>query len=69
MPGCIFEYFGRIPASVYAPPDQFDSPLEEAVFDNDVKRFIKLVEVRSETCELLNVRFSDARVTRMRYRC
>jgi len=46
MPGCIFEYYGRIPESVYARPDTFDSPLEEAVFSNDVKRFRKLVEVR-----------------------
>jgi len=46
MPGCIFEYYGRIPESVYAPPDAFDSLLEQAVFDNDVHQFLKLVEAR-----------------------
>jgi len=50
MPGCIFEYYGRIPESVYARPDEFDSPLEEAVFSNDVQRFRKLVEVRWVPC-------------------
>ena len=48
MPGCIFEYYGRIPESVYAPPDTFESPLEEAVFSNDLKQFLKLVKVRQK---------------------
>ena len=45
MPGCIFEHYGRIPESVYSPPDVFESPLEEAVFNNDLRRFLELVEV------------------------
>jgi len=54
MPGCIFDYYGRIPESVYAPPDTFESPLEEAVFGNDVKRFRKLVEVRAKNMQTKN---------------
>ena len=52
MPGCIFEYYGRIPASVYAPPETFESPLEEAVFNNDLQRFLKLVQVRQKPARL-----------------
>lgn len=46
MPGCIFEYYGRIPAYVYS-PNSFNSPLEAAVFDDDVERFRSLVKVRA----------------------
>jgi hypothetical protein len=45
LPGCVFEYQGRIPEVVYSRPETFDSPLEEAVFNNDVEQFNRLVEV------------------------
>jgi len=48
MPGCIFEYYGRIPESIYAPPTTFESPLEQAVYNNDLQHFLKLVEVRQK---------------------
>lgn len=45
LPGCVFEYHGRIPEAVYSRPEIFNSPLEEAVFDNDIEKFNRLVEV------------------------
>jgi len=44
MPGCIFEFYGRIPASVYTPSNGFRSPLERAVFYNDLGMLNKLVQ-------------------------
>jgi hypothetical protein len=55
MPGCIFEYFGRIPESVYTPQGNFSSPLEQAVFDNDVARFRKLVQEGHEVSVRLKI--------------
>lgn len=45
MPGCIFEYYGRIPESVYAAPKKFKYPLEKCVYDNSLSRFSSLVRV------------------------
>ncbi|KAK2178292.1 hypothetical protein NP493_549g01033 [Ridgeia piscesae] len=42
LPGCIFQYHGKIPESAYR-VESFSSPLEEAVFDNNVTRLDKLV--------------------------
>jgi hypothetical protein len=55
MPGCIFDYFGRIPESAYAPPERFDSPLEQAVYDNDVERFTQLVQEGHEVSVRLKI--------------
>ena len=42
--GCVFEHYGKIPESVYK-IDVYRSPLEEAVFKNDVTTFKQLVQV------------------------
>jgi len=39
--GCIFEHYGRIPDNIYR-VEIFRSPLEEAVFKNDLQTFMKL---------------------------
>ena len=47
--GCIFEHYGKIPESVYK-IDVYRSPLEEAVFKNDVTTFKQLVQVCRTNC-------------------
>ena len=47
MPGCVFEHYGRIPPTVYAAPKAFKSPLEAAVFNNDLTSFCSLAKVRN----------------------
>ena len=42
--GCIFEHYGKIPESVYK-IECYKSPLEEAVYKNDVTTFKQLVQV------------------------
>lgn len=42
LPGCIFQYHGKIPESSYQ-AITFSSPLEEAVYENNVTRFDKHV--------------------------
>jgi len=42
-PGCIFEYLGHIPETAFSPVS-FSSPLEEAVYNNDMQRFTALVK-------------------------
>lgn len=37
IPGCVFEYFGRVPRDVFQ-AETFESPLEEAVHQNDVSQ-------------------------------
>ena len=44
MPGCIFEFYGRIPETVYH-PEIFNSPLEEAVYNNDMNLFTNSLKV------------------------
>jgi len=39
--GCIFEHYGKIPDTIYR-VEIFRSPLEEAVFNNDLQAFMKL---------------------------
>lgn len=43
MPGCVFEHYGRIPESTYQ-VESFNSPLEEAVYNNDVKLFKNFID-------------------------
>lgn len=42
-PGCVFEYNGRVPAEAFESP-VFNSPLEEAVYNNDMDKFRALVK-------------------------
>ena len=56
--GCIFEHYGKIPESVYK-IDVYRSPLEEAVFKNDVTAFKQLVQVCRTNCHQC-VRFCNA---------
>ena len=44
MPGCVFEHHGKIPETVYN-PEEFHSPLEKAVYNNDMSLFKKLTKV------------------------
>ena len=44
--GCVFDHRGRVPASIHT-PTTFASPLEEAVYANDVITFINLVKVNN----------------------
>jgi ankyrin repeat protein len=43
MPGCVFEFYGKIPESIYDPVT-FGSPLEEAVYRNDLNLFTNLLK-------------------------
>lgn len=43
MPGCVFEHCGRVPESVYL-AENFQSPLEEAIYNNDLTQFKNLVQ-------------------------
>lgn len=43
MPGCVFEHYGRIPDTVYH-MENFNSPLEEAVYNNDVNLLRSLID-------------------------
>ena len=45
MPGCVFEYCGKVPEAIYK-PEVFRSPLEQAVYNNDLDTFKQLVRVR-----------------------
>jgi hypothetical protein len=42
-PGCVFEYLGRIPETAFS-PKSFNSPLEQAVYTNDLQKFNDLVK-------------------------
>ena len=43
-PGCIFEHYGHIPEAIYM-VERHSSPLEEAVYNNDLAAFMKAKEV------------------------
>ena len=45
IPGCVFEHCGQVPEYVYN-VDTFTSPLEEAVYTNNMDLFNRLVKVK-----------------------
>ena len=42
--GCVFDYYGRVPNTIYH-PQNFQSPVEETVYQNDTKTLLKYVQV------------------------
>lgn len=54
MPGCVFEYCGRVPEAVYK-PEVFRSPLEQAVYKNDLRMFKQLVREGHEVSVKLKI--------------
>ena len=47
--GCVFDHFGKVPPAVYA-AENFSSPLEIAVYKNDIASFNNLVKVINRFC-------------------
>lgn len=61
-PGCIFDHFGKVPETAYK-VETYNSPLEEAVQNNDVEALKKLIQ---EGCTV-NIRLKLGQMSCLEY--